>query len=368
MRAAQVGGAILIMIAGFSGLVSDSSLNRMAMVLAGIALLVSGSFPAWFSANKHLCIFGYSARFTGMIWGGVVPVLVLSAAIGAEDQLIVPVFWLSGLAAIVICLYATTVGRTRIVFTKHEIKVDSALAENRIAVLSDLHLGDLTNLDQIRNAVELTNSANPDLVILAGDLIDADGRLTDDLVAELERLNSDTPVIAVLGNHEITADEPNLITTGLHHSESIKLLRDDFMDFQLDTENADSVVRVVGVDPAMDWWDAASESRAIEVVGKSLEEPPSFVIVACHHPDGFESISKFNVDVMVSGHTHGGQLAIPGFRRIANIGALATSYLWGKYELNSTQLIVSAGIGVGIVPMRLGVNPEVTLIDLATDT
>jgi hypothetical protein len=127
-------------------------------------------------------------------------------------------------------------------------------------------------------------------------------------------------------------------------------------------------MQIIGIESPRDWWNQESDEFGREVVLSELSKSNAeFTIVASHHPDVFELSAEIGVDLVVAGHTHGGQLAVPFTGRLLNVGRLATKYLWGLYESGTTRLVVTAGIGVGIIPARIGVPPEVTLIEISFD-
>ena len=83
-----------------------------------------------------------------------------------------------------------------------------------------------------------------------------------------------------------------------------------------------------------------------------------------HHTEVIGPSAELSVDLVVAGHTHGGQLAVPFTGRSLNVGRLAAKYFLGLYEHGTTKLVVTAGVGVGVIPARIGVPPEVALIRL----
>jgi len=146
------------------------------------------------------------------------------------------------------------------------------------------------------------------------------------------------------------------------------LLRSTSVSIEIADEQNPRTLQLTGIESQGEWWtnesDQAVEAALKEEISKSTVD---FTLVASHHPDIFELCAEYGADLVVAGHTHGGQLAVPYLGRWVNVGRLAAKYLWGLYERGDSKLIVTAGIGVGVIPARIGVPPEVTIIELGID-
>ena len=222
----------------------------------------------------------------------------------------------------------------------------------RLGFVSDLHLGPTTAPSVIAAAWDVLAAASPDVLVLGGDLVylDATEQKGADLAAGVARVGAPLTV-GVWGNHDLwtTHDvlERHLAGAGLRWlvNEALRL-------------------------PAP--WDM------VALCG--LDEPytgdpdPDAMIAACgdatvrlavsHAPEGAPSLFG-RVDVVLSGHTHGGQLALPGGRPIWVPGAVGTKYPHGRHDVDGTALIVSRGVGGVEVPLRLFAPPDVLVIDVA---
>ncbi|MCH8228837.1 MAG: metallophosphoesterase [Chloroflexi bacterium] len=323
---------------------------------------------------------GYIARFTGLGWAGTGFVALLSVwlipgANGGAAPLVL--FWAAGGLALTTSFYAFSTGRTRIVVRKFKIAQNRATPATgavdwqfdvRITVLSDLHLGEFVTAAHIRRAVEISNNETPDMVLLLGDYVEDDGSLGGELVAELTRLEAKLGVFAVLGNHDIRCCDSQLLIDELERDQTVSLLRNSSAFVEVSAGEETKTVQIIGIESPGDWWYQDSDVFGKDVLHSELSTGAAdFTIVASHHPEAFGPSAERSVDLVVAGHTHGGQLAVPFTGRLLNVGRLATKYLCGLYESGTTTLVVSAGIGVGIIPARIGVPPEVTLIEISFD-
>ncbi len=314
---------------------------------------------------------GYMARFAGLGWAGtgfVLLLLVWAFPDRVGDVGLQVLFWASAGIALVVSLYAFSTGRTRIVVTSFHVGKSSNKPSLRVALLSDLHIGDYVSAAHIRKAVDLSNSQSPDFVILLGDYVDSEARLIDELLNELSALESTHGVFAVLGNHDIRADEPQHIVEQFEAEPTIRLLRNSSVEIEVGDGEHTRNLRIIGIESQDDWWSSESDVLAYEVIEREIAtDPVGFTVVACHHPEVFDQCVPHSIDLAVAGHTHGGQLALPFFGRTLNVGRLVAKYLRGAYVVEKSTLIVTTGIGVGVIPARMGVSPEVTIVELAIE-
>ncbi len=353
----------------------ESSWNTMNERIVGLLLvfLVVSEFER---LGKLLSIralgwIGHASRTAGLGWAAtaVVPlVYFFYAPDDGSDTIPSILFWSSGAFAVAVSVYAFTIGRTRIVQRKYSIGNPNAGTVLRISALSDLHLGQFVSAGHIRKAVEISNSQSPDIVLLLGDYVDHDGGLANELLAEITNLKAKHGVFAVLGNHDISATEPEQIIEQFEADETINLLRNSSAFIKPNHSGNDFSLQITGIESPAEWWGDATGSFADQVLRDEISETTAdFTLIASHHPDIFELCAEYGADLIVAGHTHGGQLAVPYLGRWLNVGRLAAKYFWGLYERGESKLIVSAGVGVGILPARIGVPPEVTIIELGID-
>ena len=227
-----------------------------------------------------------------------------------------------------------------------------------IAQLSDLHVGSGVSLDFLREAVDAANAARPDLIVVTGDLVDiaAKESANSELAGVLAGAQAKDGVLAVLGNHDTGSYYPGepkdedairRLTTSLQGVD-VQLLRNDVHTLR----RGKSRLHFVGLG---DLW-------------TSEFEPDIAVCDACtvalsHNPDTAPALAERDVDVVLSGHTHGGQVCIPLYGP-PYLPQRNKDLLAGRYDLDGTQLYVNAGLG-WTHRIRFGARPEVTIVRLA---
>jgi predicted MPP superfamily phosphohydrolase len=220
----------------------------------------------------------------------------------------------------------------------------------RIAHVTDVHHSRLVSLAEVRRVVELTQSARPDLIALTGDYSTSRRRYIEPCAEALGALDAPAGVWAVLGNHDHYTDAE--LTTRALTRARINVLN-----------NANTVIRrgpdtlqLAGID---DWgWGQTDWPRALN--GLDLARPS---ILLSHEPEVLDAPAARGLSLILSGHTHGGQICLPvvgaPIRFVWNL-----PYLRGLYEREGTKLYVSRGTGTIGLPIRLGARPEIAILKL----
>jgi predicted MPP superfamily phosphohydrolase len=223
-------------------------------------------------------------------------------------------------------------------------RLPEALDGMCILHLSDLHLGASKSTADLQRF--LKDVPLPDLVLLTGDVADD----LDELRRGLSLLGDfGPPVFACLGNHEYLHGIDRMLPPYLEGR--VRLLRDEHVVLHA----RGTTVVVAGIDdPVQKAWDAAYFDRAID---RALEGSPkdAFRILLSHRPKALDSASERGVGLVLSGHTHGGQLGLLG--RSVLEPFYPGEYLWGRYERAETTLYTSSGFGHWF-PFRLGCPTE----------
>jgi predicted MPP superfamily phosphohydrolase len=263
--------------------------------------------------------------------------------------------------------YALVLEPRRFVIARHTIALRGlprALDGLRLVQLTDIHHGPWLSLGYVRAVVEAANGLEPDLVCLTGDYVHHSAAYIDPVVAELARLRPRVASVAVLGNHDWWEDVERM-RAALAATEVVLL---------------DNDRRVLT--PGRRLVAAAAEGLAVCGVGDLWEDRPDYAralgglpetlprLLLSHNPDVAEEPGLvgggLRVDLMLSGHTHGGQVVLPG------VGAPITSSHYGqKYARGLVQgpacpVFVCPGIGVSGLPLRFGVPPEIAVLELRT--
>jgi predicted MPP superfamily phosphohydrolase len=217
-----------------------------------------------------------------------------------------------------------------------------------ICQLTDVHYGGTIGPRRLSRIVQQANGLGADLFVLTGDYIEGhQGKFADPAMKLLGGL--DGPRLGVLGNHDHWGGERGAIEACERHG--IQLITNQH---QL-LERGDAKLCVAGV--ADMWCDEPDITRAVAGVADDVPR-----IVLSHNPEYAEAMPRERVDLMLSGHTHGGQVRL--FGRDFVHGAYGRKYLKGLVDNGHTQVYISRGIGTSVVPVRLGVPPEISLIRL----
>lgn len=219
-------------------------------------------------------------------------------------------------------------------------------AEKRIAVLSDLHIHRVINPEKIRAIVAKTNALNPDVILLAGDIIDDDVAKVSDITALLKDLKAKEGVYFVTGNHEFYAGYQQTV-------DELKKLGFTFL------ENSGLSLGDIYIAGIPDTFAGSAYGKNVDIENAfSGAIPEQFRLLVSHTPVSFGKENNF--DLEVSGHTHGGQI-FP-FHIFAK---LHNQYLAGLYKMeNKAQIYVSRGAGQWGPQMRFLAPSEITLITL----
>ena len=220
-----------------------------------------------------------------------------------------------------------------------------------VAFLSDLHHGPYVGLGYLRQVVERTNGLRPDLVLLGGDYVSKSPEYIAPVCAEMARLRAPMGRFAVLGNHdnwESRADS----RSGLDRA-GLELLENRGVWLRRGGDR----LRLAGVGDL--WTDDQDFDRALDEV----QEADAAVLMS-HNPDVAEHRPDPRVGLMLSGHTHGGQVVLPGWGAPIVPSNFGAKYLGGLVRGPAYPVFVGRGIGTSGPPARLACRPEIVLLRL----
>lgn len=226
-----------------------------------------------------------------------------------------------------------------------------AFRGTRIALLSDIHHGPYFGRGFVESVVSDTNALGADIVALCGDYVHRDPKYIEPCIGELAKLRARMGVFAVLGNHDFWESAPRTRAA----------LRDGGITEVTNTgvwiEKAGDRLRVCGVD---DFWEGEQDIDA--ALGDCSDTEAA--IVLSHNPDYVEGIQDRRAGLVLSGHTHGGQVNIPlvGPPRVPS--RYGRKYVSGLVKTPHTQVYVSKGLGGITPPVRFNCRPEIVLITL----
>jgi predicted MPP superfamily phosphohydrolase len=221
----------------------------------------------------------------------------------------------------------------------------------RVAQLSDLHLGGLTPPKWGEAWARLTNAAAPDLIAITGDMVSSGTDFHHDIARVIGSLRAVDGVFVSMGNHDYFGDGEPLVT--LLRQEGAVVLRNEGRTV---TRNG-STIFVAGVDDT--WTRRADLLRSLEGRG-----PATCTLLLAHDPALFPLAARQGVNLVLSGHTHGGQVALPFFPKLLGLGKLAHRFHLGLYREGESSLYVHPGLGTTGPPIRVGVAPEIAILTL----
>lgn len=218
----------------------------------------------------------------------------------------------------------------------------------RIALITDLHIGEGVGIEHIRKVVQTTLDQKPDVILVGGDYIDHDSKYArqPDVMREMKRLSAPDGVYFVLGNHEYRADT----------LDNIRWVRDLGFTLLIDSiaYPQGAAYSIVGRDDYV----REGERKSLSALIQHLEPRPYNILLE-HTPEGLDSLRDKPIDLALYGHTHAGQLWPYEY-----LLKLRYSIPYGFGTIGDTQVIVSSGVGAAGTLFRLGTRSEIVLVTL----
>jgi predicted MPP superfamily phosphohydrolase len=236
-----------------------------------------------------------------------------------------------------------------------------SLHDLRIVQMSDIHLTEYTETWFLEQMVAQVNALNPDLVLLTGDFVSR-GPLelsvawrAAGVCAEILSTLKAPQRFAILGNHDVGIGAQHVIQPLEAHGTPV------LVDSYIAIERGGDRLWLCGSD------DAGTRSPDLDLAVPSYVKPDEAVILMCHEPDFADYVRRHPrfplIDLMLSGHTHGGQLRLPMIGPLV-LPPMGRKYVEGLFHFDHMQLYVNRGIGTVGLPFRLNCPAELTLITL----
>jgi predicted MPP superfamily phosphohydrolase len=250
---------------------------------------------------------------------------------------------------------ATGAGSYGYAFERHRIGVTEAslpvsglapaLDGLRIGLITDIHHSGMVPAEDVSRAVDLTLAQKPDLIVLGGDFVTFGDRAFVGPVAELlAPLRAPHGVFAILGNHDDDRAMPAALT-----AQHIQVLKDARTRVEIRGE----ALEIAGIR----YW-----TRRAADIARILRKTEDTVLLLAHDPRRLTEAAALDIPAVLSGHTHGGQVVVPG------IGPIVTRkrfpIIQGVGVQDNTAIFVSRGVGTVYVPVRINCPPEVAIITL----
>ena len=254
-------------------------------------------------------------------------------------------------------LYSRYIGTSGLITKEYTIEtknIGKSFDGLKIVHFSDLHYLRLTNKDTLNTIVDEINLINPDIVFFTGDLIDKDFNITEDekiiLIELLSTINSKYGKYSIRGNHDIVKDEDLL--KEIYNNSNFILIQNSY---DIIYGNNNDKLFIGGTNTYS--YDKADIDKTMEYFNEN--EDISYKIILTHEPDYTDTIlNKYNVDLVLSGHSHNGQINIPYIKNIF-LPYGSKKYYENHYKINNTDLYISSGIGVSRVNFRLFNRPSI---------
>ncbi len=221
----------------------------------------------------------------------------------------------------------------------------------RLVHLSDIHHSPFTNLEHIENAVQIANDLSPDMFVLTGDYVSHETEYVEPVSEVMGRLESEFGTYACLGNHDHWTDA-EAVTKSLRNHEIKVLINEGFRFTAKDVS-----FWLCGVDDYM-----LKQTDLKAALHGSF--PDEMKMLLAHNPVIIRQAMKHDVDVMFSGHTHGGQVKIREKEKKILAHRRLTS---GLHERKNTKIYITRGIGTVVLPVRYQCPPEISLITLTAE-
>lgn len=221
----------------------------------------------------------------------------------------------------------------------------------RIVQISDLHNAKFGKNNQ--KLVGRIRECEPDMIVLTGDLVDSNHTNVDRAVQFVDEIVKICPVYYVTGNHEywLEKSEYDELMDGLIGA-GVVILDDQVVEIS----RGDAKFRLVGLD---------DKSLADGTLEALLSDEKEFTVVLAHEPQYLVRYASIGVDLVLSGHAHGGQFRLPFVGGIvAPDQGFLPKYTAGEYYMNGTEMIVSRGLGNSVIPVRLFNFPEIVCVEL----
>lgn len=230
---------------------------------------------------------------------------------------------------------------------EHELEVTGlppALSGLRIGLLTDVHRGRWVSHEDVRQACERLMHARPDIIVLGGDYVTwGDRQFVRPAAESLANLSAPAGVFAILGNHDDDHDMPAALT-----AQGIVVLRDARTRLHVRGE----ALELAGI---RFWTRKATDIAAV------TRGAAGTVILLAHDPRRFTEAEALGIPLVLSGHTHGGQVVLPGAGAVA---ARKFPVVAGPARQGRTSMFVSRGVGTVYVRVRLNCPPDVAVITL----
>jgi predicted MPP superfamily phosphohydrolase len=226
-----------------------------------------------------------------------------------------------------------------------------------IAQISDIHSGIYMDEKEMARIKELIDRERPQIAVITGDFVDTRAKEIEPVARIFSKLKTDFGVYGCMGNHDVF-DDYSALSAQMKKSGIIML-----ENTNKTVETVGERISLIGVNDSGRRYNLANLNEALSGV-----EEGTFKLLLAHRPEFFPRAKEAGIDLQLSGHTHGGQIGFNVAGIPINLVHLFHEYPQGLYEENGSKLYVNSGVGMAFAPVRIGIDPEITLITLRSAT
>lgn len=262
----------------------------------------------------------------------------------------------------IVIVWSTLIEPNRLVVHQEQIRLKRwppELNGLKVVAIGDIHTGSaFIDTSKLETLVSLTNNQHPDLIVLLGDYVVTGRSYRNKVPPEttaqvLRALSAPLGVYAVLGNHDAWLDGPRVRRA--FEQVGIQVLENTAIDLHPHEKS----IYLVGL---ADYWTGP------QLIDQTLNKIPDDVptVAITHNPDIFPRV-PVKVDLLLAAHTHGGQVKLPLLGSLVVPSEFGQRYAAGRVDENGHTLFVTTGVGTSILPVRLGVPPEIAVLTISSN-
>ncbi len=227
--------------------------------------------------------------------------------------------------------------------------------------VTDFHFGMFFGVEQLEHLVATLNSLDGDALLITGDVFHSPVTPVESAVRPLQALRSRRfGNFVVMGNHDFYADEGR--TTSAFERARLTMLRNRWATFK----QGAGVLHFGGIDDPLEGWFAGRKYPNFHRFAETIPKGPGMRILLSHRPAVLPYAAEAEIDLVLAGHIHGGQIVLPrlGRERGTSLAEIASDYTYGWYSKGKTRMYLNRGVGTTFVPWRINCPPEIAVIQL----
>ncbi|REL25006.1 hypothetical protein DYD21_15935 [Rhodohalobacter sp. SW132] len=320
----------------------------------------------------------YPVWMIALFWFGFIFNTVLLSWILAADFINAVLTWvfrirrpqlqtILGLAVLAVSFIVFFYTASKTIYDTNRVKIETIMFEHpsdyfdenrslRIAHISEIHADRYTSPEKINRYIQRTGEQNPDIVFVTGDLISSGLDYVEIATEALGSINPPLGVHFVMGDHDYWSGQDQIAES--LEEQGVNVLRDEnqWIDF------GDTTIKITGVTEV--YSTSIDRSLLRELLSETNGEQLS-ILFSHQAPDDLITIAQESgTDVLLKGHTHGGQIRIPLFFRKFTAASMETDYVIGHWLLDDMLLNVNSGLGFTLAPLRYNAPAEVSVIEI----